>query len=176
MSPDTRNLKAELLPGVLQRLRTLETSNDETDVLIWLIVGERLGVPQSDGRGRLLHANRNDRHFLPSATWNGRDLRAALDWCYEHNREEIHRIAHDWGVPRFTASLDAARMLVRPDMVIAEMREADGGTPAHVRIQTRYDSIHKEDGTQDFVRSEASAAMLSCAICRVAIEHEFGRD
>ena len=161
---------------IIERLRDLETPDDETDILIWLLFGERLGVSQSDGRGRLLRADRNERHFVPSATWNGRDLAAALAWCREHNRDEILRIAHDWGVPRFTGSLDAARMLVAPDMVIARMSEADGGTPAHVRIQTRYDSIHKEDGTQDFVRREAGAAMLSCAICRVAIETEFGRD
>lgn len=176
MSSDTHNLKPQKLRCVLERLRKLETGDDETDILIWLLVGERLGVPQSDGQGRLLRADRNERHFVPSATWNGRNLEAALEWCREHNREEIIRIAHDWGVPRFTSSLDAARMLVKPDMVIAEMREADAGTPAHARIQTRYDSIHKEDGTQDFVRSEASAAMLPCAICRVAIEHDFGRD
>lgn len=161
---------------IIERLRDLEAPDDETDILIWLLVGERLGVPQSDREGRLLRADRTNRHFVPSAIWNGRDLKAALEWCRQHNRNEILRAAHDWGVPRFTGSLDAARMLVAPDMVISRMSEADAGTPAHARIQTRYDSIPTDDRKQDLVRREAVAAMLACAICRVAIATEFGRD
>lgn len=176
MSKDHDNLKNRMLGHILECLRTSKAKDDETDILIWLLVGERLGMPQSDERGRLLHADRNTRHFVPSATWNGRDLEAALAWCREHNRDEILRIAHDWGVPRFTGSLDAARMLVAPDMFIAEMREAGADAPAYVRIQTRYDNNHKDSGERAFIRSEASAAMLPCAICRVAIENEFGRD
>lgn len=163
-------------PEITQRLRRLEKPDDETDILIWLLVGERLGVSQSDGTGRLLHADRAHRHFVPSATWNGRDLAAALDWCRAHNRDEILRVAHDWGVPRFTGSLDAARMLVPEDMVIAEMREADAGSPAHVRIQTRYESIHDSSRKPTFNRHEAGAEILPAAICRTALEYGFDRD
>ena len=107
---------------LFEQLRDLETPSDEIDIRIWLRVGERLGTSQSDGRGRLLRASRTDRHFVPSSTWNGRDLAMALDFCLTHNREEILRIAHDWGVPQFTKSLDAARLLVGPNMILINMR------------------------------------------------------
>jgi len=163
------------ISDLCDKLKNLETSDDEIDILIWLKVGERLGVPQTDSSQRNLVADRTHRHFVPSATWNGRDLRAALEWCRDHNRNEIARVAHDWGVPRFTGSLDAARKLVRDDMVITRMREADSGTPAHARIQTRQSAVQRPDDAV-FDRNEASGNTLPATICRTALELEFGKD
>ena len=63
MSKDHDNLKNRMLGHILECLRTSKAKDDETDILIWLLVGERLGMPQSDERGRLLHAP--DISFLP---------------------------------------------------------------------------------------------------------------
>ena len=145
---------------IIEQLRDAEVPSDELDILVWLTVGERLGVPQTDSNQRILIADRDRRHFVPSATWNGRDLQAALDWCREHNRDEIARVAHDWGVPRFTASLDAARMLLGSDRIITGMSEDDRSAYAEVS--------NRVNGSE----SEAVARLLPCALCAAALDED----
>lgn len=152
---------------LLAILANLQAPDDEIDVRIWLIVGGDLGTPQSDQRGILLQADRHVRHFIPSATWNGRNLQAALEWCLTHNRDEIKRIAHDWGVPRFTASLDAAHMLIPKDRYLSEAREANGGEPASAKLCLR--TARERPLDQDEQSKESQAQLLPCAICIAAL-------
>lgn len=151
---------------LIERLENLQGPDDETDILVWLKFGTRLGVPQTDRYNRLLTANRDHLHFLPSAIWSGRDMAAALEWCRANNRDEISRVARDWGVPRFTASLDAARMLVGDDRHLSMMREADGPHEAVAVISTRTTT---DRGNASPASIQASAGLLPCAICIAAI-------
>lgn len=88
----------------------LKAPSYEHDILVWLLVGERLGVPIADEEGYL--RNRRDFHFKPSEQWNGRTLEESLEWCRTHNKDEIQRCAYDWGVPHFTGNLQDATMLI----------------------------------------------------------------
>ena len=156
---------------LIEALSALEAESSELDIRIWLLAGETLGTSQSDGRGRLLRADRNSIHFKPSATWNGRDLAAAFAWCLAHNRDEIIRIAHDWGVPRFTASVDAARMLISPDHYIKQLNESDGkGKNAVLLADKNQDQASSED--QPFIAKlfpVGLADTLPAAICIAAL-------
>lgn len=151
---------------LIERLEHLQDPDDETDILVWLLFGTRLGVPQADRYNRLLTANRDHLHFIPSATWNGRNLAAALEWCRTNNRDEIHRVARDWGVPRFTSSLDAARMLIGDERHLSMMCEADGPHQAVAVVRPRTGVPHDSMSEPSI---QAIAGLLPCAICIAAI-------
>jgi len=69
------------------------------DCRIWLVVGERLGRPYRLG---------GIEPMLPSETMMGRTFGMAL----EEFPSDVEGVACSWRVPRFTASIDAARTLL----------------------------------------------------------------
>ena len=69
------------------------------DCRIWLIAGELLGRP---------YTLRGTDGILPSETMMGRTFGMAL----EQFPSDVEGVAHSWRVPRFTASIDAARRLL----------------------------------------------------------------
>lgn len=69
------------------------------DCRIWLVVGERLGRPYRLG---------GTAPMIPSETMMGRTFGMAL----EQFPSDVEGVACSWRVPRFTASIDAARTLL----------------------------------------------------------------
>lgn len=143
------------LDQIYTALSKLEKPSNEMDVEIWLHFGENLGKEQSV-EGRLKKGDRTNYHLKPSCFWNGRDLSKALQWCRENNPEEIDRIAFDWGVPLFTKSLDAAKIIIPTDSSLCNMSQPDRLYRA--RAELRYEG------------NVAYAEKLECAILMLGIK------
>lgn len=105
---------------LLARLRAGTGADREADLLVWLLVGERLGQSFPDG-GRLPSPDpRYGPHLKPSEIWNGRNL----DTAYALFPSDVAGLARTWGVPEFTTSMNAAMSIVDEGLISELICEA----------------------------------------------------